>query len=274
MPFITQGKTNLKYILIIVVLVVIVGGGILVWQYWWVPREEVETVPEEKIEKKEMETKETRKALSECEAKPEQASKELCYMNAAELAKDVSICDRIITQILKNNCYSNVAQASDNPSICEELLDQAYRDNCYWSFAFFKRDLSVCEKIQGEKTRSECVTLIKEFEELREERPAKEARDARRASHLHMIKTALNLYYADHNSYPVLEDTSEDGKFLKVLVEEKIMDSVLLDPKHPNYYYEYYGSKNSFILKCFIEVEGGFHDMLDGKKDHAYTITQ
>ena len=34
MPFITQGKTNLKYILIVVVLAVIVGGGILAWQYW------------------------------------------------------------------------------------------------------------------------------------------------------------------------------------------------------------------------------------------------
>jgi|GEM_PF-4473007 len=37
MPFIAQGKTNLKYILIIVVLAVIVGGGILAWQYWWAP---------------------------------------------------------------------------------------------------------------------------------------------------------------------------------------------------------------------------------------------
>lgn len=34
MPLITQGKANLKYILIVVVLAVIVGGGILAWQYW------------------------------------------------------------------------------------------------------------------------------------------------------------------------------------------------------------------------------------------------
>lgn len=34
MKFITQGKTNLKYILIVVILAVIVGGGILAWQYW------------------------------------------------------------------------------------------------------------------------------------------------------------------------------------------------------------------------------------------------
>jgi len=37
MPFITQGKTNWKYILIIVILAVIVGGGIL----GWIKRQEV-----------------------------------------------------------------------------------------------------------------------------------------------------------------------------------------------------------------------------------------
>lgn len=37
MPFITQEKTNIKYILIIVVLAAIGGGGILAWQYWWAP---------------------------------------------------------------------------------------------------------------------------------------------------------------------------------------------------------------------------------------------
>ncbi len=36
MPFITQGKTNLKYILIVVVLAVIVGGGILGYYYSWI----------------------------------------------------------------------------------------------------------------------------------------------------------------------------------------------------------------------------------------------
>jgi hypothetical protein len=41
MPFITQGKTNIKYILIVVVLAVIAGGGILGYQYWWMPKKEV-----------------------------------------------------------------------------------------------------------------------------------------------------------------------------------------------------------------------------------------
>jgi hypothetical protein len=40
MPFITQGKANLKYILIVVVLAAIAGGGILVWQPWRAPKSE------------------------------------------------------------------------------------------------------------------------------------------------------------------------------------------------------------------------------------------
>jgi len=53
MPFITQGKTNLKYILIIVILAVIVGGGILGYQYLWTPKEETRPLevksPEEEV---------------------------------------------------------------------------------------------------------------------------------------------------------------------------------------------------------------------------------
>jgi hypothetical protein len=48
MPFIAQGKTNIKYILIVIILAAIAGGGILAYQYWWVPKKEV-TLPEVKI---------------------------------------------------------------------------------------------------------------------------------------------------------------------------------------------------------------------------------
>ncbi|HDZ54290.1 MAG TPA: hypothetical protein ENI19_00145 [Candidatus Nealsonbacteria bacterium] len=41
MPFITQGKTNLTYILIVIVLAVIVGGGILGYYYSWIKELEV-----------------------------------------------------------------------------------------------------------------------------------------------------------------------------------------------------------------------------------------
>ena len=50
MPFITQGKTNWKFLLIVIILVVVVGGGVFAWQYWWAPKEEVKA-PEVKAPK-------------------------------------------------------------------------------------------------------------------------------------------------------------------------------------------------------------------------------
>ena len=41
MLFITQGKTNWKFIVIVIVLAILVSGGILSYQYWWLPRHEV-----------------------------------------------------------------------------------------------------------------------------------------------------------------------------------------------------------------------------------------
>jgi hypothetical protein len=49
MLFLTQGKTNWKYILIVVILAVIVGGGMLGYQYQWTPREEIILPKKEKI---------------------------------------------------------------------------------------------------------------------------------------------------------------------------------------------------------------------------------
>jgi len=40
MPFITQGKTNIKYILIIIILAAIIGGGILGYTQWWIGKQE------------------------------------------------------------------------------------------------------------------------------------------------------------------------------------------------------------------------------------------
>ncbi len=49
MPFLTQGKTNWKYIIIVLILAVIVGGGILIW----VEKQKVPSIELPKIEKPE-----------------------------------------------------------------------------------------------------------------------------------------------------------------------------------------------------------------------------
>jgi eight-cysteine-cluster-containing protein len=56
MPFITQGKTNIKYILIVVILAAITGGGILAYQYWWLPKQETQPPEIKLLEKVEDET--------------------------------------------------------------------------------------------------------------------------------------------------------------------------------------------------------------------------
>jgi hypothetical protein len=59
MPFITQGKTNLKYILIVVILAAIAGGGILGYYYLWIKDLETRlTVLEVKMPEKNTEIKE------------------------------------------------------------------------------------------------------------------------------------------------------------------------------------------------------------------------
>lgn len=49
MPFITQSKNNLKYILIVVILAVVVGGGVLGYQYFGAPKEETK-LPEKQVQ--------------------------------------------------------------------------------------------------------------------------------------------------------------------------------------------------------------------------------
>ena len=84
---------------------------------------------------------------------------------------------------------------------------------------------------------------------------------------------ALEFYYDQHGGYPVLTDTSEDGEFLKVLINEGYLAEMLLVPLHPKYFYEYEGTKNSYTLKCYCEIEGGNCDMADVVKDHVLIIT-
>ena len=100
-------------------------------------------------------------------------------------------------------------------------------------------------------------------------------RDAKRVTDLMgtLRRGALEFYWNQHEGYPVLTDTSEDGEFLKVLIDDGYLAEMLLDPLHPKYFYEYEGTKNSYTLKCYCEIRGGYCDMADGVKDHVLIIT-
>ncbi len=64
-------------------------------------------------------------------------------------------------------------------------------------------------------------------------------RDLQRKTDLKTIQDALKKYAADHKGkYPILTDTSKNGKFLAILVP-KYLTKVPVDPLNPEYYYRY-----------------------------------
>ena len=114
MPFITQGKTNIKYLLIVIILAAVVGGVILVYQYWWLPKEEIklsEKKPLEEITK------------SNCGDIQDLIGKNRCYYDKAIKNKDDYYCGNIGTGEFKTHCYIDVSKfehaiINKNPSMC------------------------------------------------------------------------------------------------------------------------------------------------------------
>jgi len=116
MPFITQGKTNIKYILIVVILAAIAGGGILAYSYWWVPKHET-AVPEVKLpEKKPLTELEMDEWINHCEnfsypeldiTPPIREQRDLCYAYFLSFNKATDfkvLCPKINQSILHEYC--------------------------------------------------------------------------------------------------------------------------------------------------------------------------
>ena len=135
------------------------------------------------------------------------------------------------------------------------------------------------DKYCGKKGLCDCycysVHQAEEKKDIKNQRKTTvKERDAWRVDSLGALSTALETYYHKYGTYPVLDDTSEDGEFLKVLVETGFMGSMPKDPQHPKHFYEYHGTKNSYILKCYIEKKGSYADMIDGIADNTYLISR
>jgi hypothetical protein len=84
--------------------------------------------------------------------------------------------------------------------------------------------------------------------------PDAKTRDLKRKSDLKIINDALKQYSRDHQGkYPVLTDTSKDGKFLEILVP-KYLAAVPLDPLNPEYFYSYKSNDGvHYILSATLE---------------------
>ena len=86
------------------------------------------------------------------------------------------------------------------------------------------------------------------------------SRDARRASDLKQLKTAINLYYNNHNFYPGCVDAYINGTtdcLSLALISDGIMAKLPIDPKFAGggwgNDYQYSGSGSVFSLRARLE---------------------
>ena len=127
MPFLTQGKTNWKFIAIVIVLAVIVGGGIL----GWIKMQEVPPAEFPEIKKPEKITEEG------CENIPDLDKQAGCYTDLAKETKDESYCGKIEVPEapeVRANCYVELAILKDDPSICYKVETASLSSSCWEYF--------------------------------------------------------------------------------------------------------------------------------------------
>jgi hypothetical protein len=126
MPFITQGKTNWKFLIIVIILAIIVGGGAL----WYAKRPEKPYQPSE-IKEPERVTEE------KCNDIQDLAEQTKCYTNLAKKTTDESYCEKIeIPEApeVKANCYVELAILKNNPSICWKVETASLASSCWEYF--------------------------------------------------------------------------------------------------------------------------------------------
>ncbi|HVU75597.1 MAG TPA: type II secretion system protein [Candidatus Paceibacterota bacterium] len=83
----------------------------------------------------------------------------------------------------------------------------------------------------------------------------KKGRDARRLSDMKQLQTALELYYSDHNAYPVATSQTAVGSALTGLVPTYIT-SISDDPLGGSYHYVYL-SKSDGSFYCLGSISEG-----------------
>jgi hypothetical protein len=85
-----------------------------------------------------------------------------------------------------------------------------------------------------------------------------DSRNVQRKSDMELLKTALEAYYADNNSYPITTADSKNGDFITELLDDKYLASAIKDPSHPNYYYSYTSTDGkSYTLTYVEETDSG-----------------
>lgn len=96
-------------------------------------------------------------------------------------------------------------------------------------------------------------------------------RDAQRKSDLKKLQTALELYKADHATYPIATQqtkTNDPANLLRPLVDSRFLVKLPVDPLDPQYFYGYTSDGTTYELSSILE------DLDDpiGVKRGSYTV--
>jgi len=156
MPFITQGKTNWKFLLIVVVLAIIVGGRTL-----WLIKQQIPRFAPQFVQLPEIKMPENTRGIkeSDCDYMGSQYYKDICYLDVASSTQDLSICEKIQNHLYKRQCYTEFAQAKQDLLICDKIQDDD-KYFCYRYVAKAKEDLSICDQIPLQGTKDACYLDI------------------------------------------------------------------------------------------------------------------
>ena len=124
MPFITQGKTNWKFLLIVAILATIVGGGILLYvAKQQIPINQSPEIKklEKKIEQNNME--EIIEKEDTCKDMQDSDKRDECYFKLALDTENEYYCKRLNSWyglISSRNCFGCLAASKNNLSLCSE----------------------------------------------------------------------------------------------------------------------------------------------------------
>jgi|GEM_PF-6929000 len=154
MPFVAQGKTNWKFLLIIVVLTAIVGGLIL----WFANQEKNETVIPSQVQTT---VKSEPNPFSKCDEINDYSPRIDCYWEIAKEKYDTSVCNKEFLFYGFDHCLNELAEKHGDKRLCNKSEELSKRE-CLFRVAVSSNDLDFCEELK------EAGASLDENERLRE----------------------------------------------------------------------------------------------------------
>lgn len=129
--------------------------------------------------------------------------KDGCYSGLTETTKDIKWCDLISESLMRDMCYIIPAASSghftmDDLKLCDRMSSEDSKLGCYLAVIDATKQASVklCNVFKTKSVVDNCLEKMTELENPY----IKVDREVLRGAH--MIRTSLEMYYNEKNSYP------------------------------------------------------------------------